>query len=272
LADRPTLSLDEALKNYISILKEGERREAQIEISRFIRWCGRDRPLSDLKPPEIGTYAEEFGGASTVDTKRLEPVRKFLRYLHKSGLTQANLTPHLKVASNSKHSRKASVSNGPAPEKVYMTSQDYDHIQEEIKALDRELANVIKDIALARADGDVRENAPLEAARERQGFLMSQKRTMEAHLANAVIEEENVRSKPATNKVGRNSKVTLRDVKSGREISYTLVDPRETNPAAGKISFASPIGQALMDRVPGQEVSVSVPSGTIRLRVEKVEN
>lgn len=270
--DRPTLTLGEALKSYISILKEGERREAQIEVSRFIRWCGRDRPLFDLKPPEIGTYAEEFGGASTVDTKRLEPVRRFLRYLYKSGLTSSNLTPHLKVASSSKHSRKASVSNGPAPEKVYMTLQEYGRIQDEIKALDTELARVIRDIAHARADGDVRENAPLEAARERQGFLMSQKRMLEAQLANAVIEEENVGVKTATNKVGRNSKVTLRDVKSGREISYTLVDPREANPAAGKISFASPIGQALMDRAPGQEISVTVPSGTVRFRVEKVEN
>jgi len=267
------LSLDEALKSYISILKEGERREAQVEISRFIRWCGRDRSLSDLKPPEIGTYAEEFGGASTVDTKRLEPVRKFLRHLYKNGLTPSNLTPHLKVASSSRRSRKAgAIANGPAPEKVYMTLRDYEHIQEDIRALETELTDVIKDIARARADGDVRENAPLEAARERQGFLISQKRTLEAQLANAVIEEENGGRRSASNKVGRNSKVTLKDVKSGREISYTLVDPRETNPAAGKISFASPIGQALIDQVPGREVSVTVPSGTIRLRIEKVEN
>ena len=64
--------------------------------------------------------------------------------------------------------------------------------------------------------------------------------------------------------------ITLRDVASGKQIVYTLVDVREADVASGKISTRSPVGQALLDRRVGEEVTINVPRGTLRYKVEKI--
>ena len=64
--------------------------------------------------------------------------------------------------------------------------------------------------------------------------------------------------------------VTLKDGDSGKKILYTLVDVREADVAAGKISTQSPVGQALLDRRVGEDISISVPKGTVSYRIEKI--
>ncbi len=54
-------------------------------------------------------------------------------------------------------------------------------------------------------------------------------------------------------------------------MEYSIVGPTEANAAEGKISSVSPVGKALLDCVPGDEVEVSAPSGTIKLQVEAVQ-
>ncbi len=66
------------------------------------------------------------------------------------------------------------------------------------------------------------------------------------------------------------TKVTLKDLGSGRKVLYTLVDMREADVASGKISTQSPVGQALLEKRVGDEVEVSVPKGTVRFTVEKI--
>lgn len=272
MVERPPLSLNEALKQFLPTLKEKTRREAQQEVSRFVRWCGRDRKLTDLTAPEVGDYAEKFAGSITVDVKRLVPVRKFLAYLHKNGLTCTNLSRHLKVSRSTKRRRSAAGGADAKPvQKTYLTTQGYAQLQDELKNLQEELFKVTEDIRRAMADKDFRENAPLDAAKERQGMIVSRMRELEDLLAEAVVEKEG-QQKSATLKVSRNSRVTLSDIASEREICYTLVDPSETDPSSGKISFSSPIGQALLDKSVGEEVSITVPSGTLRFRIEKVES
>ncbi len=67
-------------------------------------------------------------------------------------------------------------------------------------------------------------------------------------------------------------RVRLRDLDSGREVTFTLVGPGEVNANEGKISVSSPVGRALVDRVAGDDVEVSAPSRTFRYRIEAVEN
>ena len=64
--------------------------------------------------------------------------------------------------------------------------------------------------------------------------------------------------------------VVLRDLSSGKEFRYTLVDPREANPANGKLSVASPLGKVLLDKEKGQTVEVVAPAGTFCYRIEDI--
>ena len=65
--------------------------------------------------------------------------------------------------------------------------------------------------------------------------------------------------------------MSLKDAESGKRLAYTLVDVREADAESGKISTTSPVGQALMNRVVGDEVTINVPKGTLRYIVERVE-
>lgn len=71
-------------------------------------------------------------------------------------------------------------------------------------------------------------------------------------------------------KVVVGTKVTLKNLESGKKILYTLVDMREADVSSGKISTQSPVGQALLEKCVGDSVEVSVPKGTVNYLVEKI--
>ena len=54
-------------------------------------------------------------------------------------------------------------------------------------------------------------------------------------------------------------------------MKYTLVDVREADASSGKISTVSPVGQALLDRIVGEEVTVNVPKGTLRYVIKAID-
>ncbi len=64
--------------------------------------------------------------------------------------------------------------------------------------------------------------------------------------------------------------VVLRDLSSDKEFSYTLVDPREASPAKGRLSVASPLGKAILDKQIGQTVEIAAPAGIFRCRIESI--
>jgi transcription elongation factor GreA len=135
--------------------------------------------------------------------------------------------------------------------------------------LKEERVRVVVDIKRAMEDKDFRENSPLDAAKERQGLIEAKIREIESGLINAQIWTEE--SNPAgQQRVAIGVKVTLTEVESGKSIRYVLVDVREANVSAGRISTASPVGQALLDRKVGETVSVNVPKGTLKYVIEEI--
>jgi transcription elongation factor GreA len=110
----------------------------------------------------------------------------------------------------------------------------------------------------ARAHGDLKENAEYEAAKHRQGILRAR-----IGQANERLRELSTYSfaRIPRDKVSYGSRVKLSDVDSGEEIEYQLVFPEELDAAAGLISINAPIGQALMNKAPGDEVVVQTPRG-----------
>jgi len=255
------MDLPAALKQYTSTLNGDARANAQRELHLFVRWCGRQRLVDQLRPPEVEEYAKQLARSGGDVADRLSHLKGFLTYMKRRGLVSISLATHVKIPKG-----RAGV---PTPahlreEAVQLTRQGFDALQQEMVALKAERHRLADDIKKAAADKDVRENAPLEAAREHQGWVQSRIRELEDRLRRAVVMAE---GGVATLKVQIGSVVVLHEEGTQRSLTYTLVDPAEANPTQGKVSVASPVGKGLLGRWVGEDVEITVPQGTVRYRI-----
>ena len=265
MAEGSSASLSEALSSYSVNLKPEDQRVSQLELNRFVQWCGRDRRVAEISPHEVASYGETASLLSGDTASRLKHVKAFLTFMKKSGFTEISLAPHLKATKGKGRNRlyfKA------ASEQAELSADGIANLQARLEMLKEERIKVVADIKRAMADKDFRENAPLDAAKERQGMIESNIREIEAVLSNAVATETKIED---DNLVRLGKKVTLKETSTGKKLSYVLVDSREADPASGKISSASPVGKALLDRAVGDEVQIAVPRGTLHYTVEHVE-
>ncbi|MFQ6019664.1 MAG: GreA/GreB family elongation factor [Dehalococcoidia bacterium] len=150
-----------------------------------------------------------------------------------------------------------------------LTSAGHAALEAELKALGAQRPAIAEELRLAMSDKDFRENAPLDVAREKQAHLEGRIREIEVTLKNAVIHENRRRETASWVRLG--STVLLRNVSSGATVRYTIVGPNEADAQKGKISDASPVGRAILERRQGDEVEVEAPAGVMRFRIEQVE-
>lgn len=137
---------------------------------------------------------------------------------------------------------------------------------EHLKSVKRE--EVAERIKQAIAFGDISENSEYEDAKNEQAFIEGRIMTLEKTLKNArLMEEEEIR----TDVVSLGSKVTLKEMKSGREIHVTLVSSVESKLKDGKISNESPVGKAVMGKKVNSTVTVEAPAGPIKYKIIKVD-
>ena len=130
--------------------------------------------------------------------------------------------------------------------------------------------SIVKDIAEARAHGDLKENAEYHAAREQQSLNEGRIQDIESKLADAQIID--VTKIAATGKVVFGATVTIADEDSDDETTYQIVGEDEADLKQGKISVLSPISRALIGKVTGDVASVSSPSGVKDYEIIKVEH
>jgi transcription elongation factor GreA len=258
--------LADAARQYLASLSDDRRVADQAEVERFLRWYGPERTCGALRGQEVANYAEMLTGSVTDASRRADAVKSFLAFVKKAGLTETNMGVHLRLRKGS----AAPKPRRPAPKQVEMTEQQRVAVEAEVASLKAQRPKIIEDIQRARADKDFRENAPLDAARDRQGHVEGRIRQLESMLEHAIIVEADS-ARPTSETVQIGSTVVLRNLQSDAETRYTLVRPGEVNAAQGRISYESPVGQALLDQRAGDEVEVTVPSGTMRFRIERVE-
>jgi len=115
--------------------------------------------------------------------------------------------------------------------------------------------------------GELVENAEYEDAKNEQAFVEGEIMRLEIILSNAQIIED---SGPKDT-VGLGRKVTIQEVGTDIVEEYILVGAAEANPRAGKISYKSPLGQALMDRRVGDKVVVEAPDGDITFEIKAID-
>ena len=133
-------------------------------------------------------------------------------------------------------------------------------LQDEIDKLDHELnVDLPKEIAIARAHGDLSENAEYKYAKERQGFVNARIAQLKKRLGDlGMLNFSNI----PKDRSGYGSRIVVLDTERDIEIEYRLVSSEEVDAEKGLISATSPIGKALLNRKVGDEVQVTTPAGS----------
>lgn len=267
MAQDTDLRLDEAYSQYVSGLKENKKKGISTDLNRFRREIGGNTLVGTITPQDVASYCEYVGRSGGDVAKKLDPVKKFLTYLKNQELVKISLATHARVPKNKALARIAK-SRQAAPEIAELTQEGFKQLTERLEVLKAERTRVVSDIGRAMADKDFRENAPLDAAKERQGLVESQIRELEQTLSSAVITGGATGKKAQRVAIGKT--VVVKTPGNSRKVSYLVVHPREANPVEKKISSESPVGKALMNRQAGDEIQVIVPKGSIQYLIEKV--
>jgi len=152
-----------------------------------------------------------------------------------------------------------------AEQKTY-TQAGYDALKNELTEINEKIEENKKDISTARSYGDLSENSEYDEAKQEQGKLHARKAELEEMIANAKILDE---SQIDESKISVGSIVVVKSERLG-EKTYHIVGSYETDPKAGKISDASPIGLALIGAGEGDTVVVNAAKGPMELKVLKV--
>lgn len=264
--DNQGLSLGEVSFSFLTSLPPEESQDKQQEINKFILWYGKDRPVSKITPLEIESYAGWAASSTSDATKKLQPVKNLLTYLKKGKLTKTNLATHLRVK---QPSTKNKVRARPPKEQVMLTSDDYIQLKAQLAALEEDRRLIAEDLRLAAADKDFRENAPLQAAREQRDHIEARIRGIQTALSTGVLVQQEETEEVMVVKLG--SKITLRDLSSGAQLTYILATKNEAKPAKNKISIVSPIGKACLNQSQGDIVKVFAPVGELSYQIECIE-
>jgi transcription elongation factor GreA len=153
-------------------------------------------------------------------------------------------------------------------DKLPMLAEGYEKLQTDVRHLKLvERPAVIDAIEEARAHGDLSENAEYHAAKERQGQIEAQIADIDDRLSRAMVIDPSTLS---GDKVIFGATVHLRD-EDDKKIKYQIVGETEADAKLGRISYASPLGRALIGRQVGEEVEFSAPSGDKYFEISKIQ-
>lgn len=131
-----------------------------------------------------------------------------------------------------------------------------------------ERPSVIQAIEVARAHGDLKENAEYAAAKERQSFIEGRIQHINGVIAGAQVIDPSTLNYPH---VVFGATVKLTEVDSGNEVTYKIVGMDEADVTKSKISIGSPIARALIGKKPGDEVKVTTPKGSAAYEICGIE-
>ena len=152
-------------------------------------------------------------------------------------------------------------------QQIPISIEGFRRLEKELHDLKNERPAVIQAIAEAREEGDLKENAGYDAARDRQGMLEARIRYVESRLATSrVIDLTTLDG----DKVIFGATVEIEDVNTREVKTWTLLGPDESDPNKGSISILSPVGQALIGKEAGDEITVEAPRGKIQYEIVSI--
>ena len=149
-----------------------------------------------------------------------------------------------------------------------LTSNIKQKLQAELDGLESELRiHLPKEIKRALEFGDLRENSEYQTALQRQTMVKARIRELRQRMSEVASIDL---SRVPRDKAAYGSTLVLYDAERDEEVTYRLVTPEESNPPEGLISTVSPIGRSLMGKEAGDEVVVTIPSGSRRFEIRRL--
>ena len=151
---------------------------------------------------------------------------------------------------------------------AYMSQEGYDKLVAELKRLESvERPKTSAAIAEARDKGDLSENSEYDAAKEAQGHLEAKINKLKVQLSEAKIVDTSLLSADAVQIM---SKVVMTNMVTKAKMTYTIVSESEANLKEGKIAITTPIAQGLLNKKVGDVAEITIPNGTIKLRIDDI--
>jgi transcription elongation factor GreA len=253
--DAPEEYEDALLTAFAERLPEGTPRPAGDPV---LPWATLESPSGGARETGIrdALLAADAAAPKPSNVQRSDPSPAIRRRLPTSSATTR--TPRRSPAG------AAAGGTPPREQPTHLTAEGIAALEEELVRLrDIERPQVVERIKHARELGDLRENADYEAARREQSFLEGRIQEIERRLRTAVLISSEVRSS-----IGLGSRVRFE--LEGEPGELTIVGTAESDPAAGRISAASPVGRALLGRSAGEDVVITTPGATLRYRILEV--
>ena len=274
---KPGNTLIKSVNLYTNRMRKSRKETIKNDLSSFIQWLTislenksydensnlENINLNIIEPFFIEQYVKitNLKHSNQNASKKLTVARDYLNYIHTEGFTESNLGNHIR---NKKGRRSGSVllkSKVHEGDFIEISKEYHDSLEKELNVKYKEREDVVVDINKAAADKDFRENAPLEAAREKQGLIESQIKTIEETLRRSVI--FNTKKSNRKNKIAQiGSKVTLE--KENKRTKINLVASPEADVNLSKISLESPLGKALLGKGENDHVTISAPAGAMK--------
>lgn len=154
-------------------------------------------------------------------------------------------------------------------EELYLRREEYERLKQRLDELERQRRAVAQEIAEARVQRDLRENAAYHAAKEKQAFLEGEIAEITRRIRQARLVDE---SQPSDGQVRPGSRVRITDLLTGEELRVVLVSDLSLAPENGlmPVSSRSPLGKALIGRRPGQTLSVQAPRGVQQYQILEI--
>lgn len=147
----------------------------------------------------------------------------------------------------------------------HLTAEGLAELKAELAELVARRSEIANEIAAARSQGDLSENAEYHEAKEEQGRNEGRIEEIENIIASAEI----ITAPKDDNKVRLGSKVKLNNG-GGAAKEFQIVGTVEADPMNGKISDESPIGQALLGKKEGEEVEIKTPAETTTYKITQI--
>lgn len=151
---------------------------------------------------------------------------------------------------------------------TYLSKKGYEKLKEELEYIQTvKKPGISKRLGVARAHGDLSENAEYDAAKEALSHVMIRIRDLTIKLSTAeIIDGKNISS----DKVYIGATVTLVDQNTDEELKYILVGTDEVDPMEDKISIDSPIAKGLLGHKVGDVVDIKIPAGIVKYKISKI--
>lgn len=150
---------------------------------------------------------------------------------------------------------------------AFLTKEKFEELKAELEQLKTvRRKEVAESLEYARSLGDLSENAEYQEARDMQGAIEERISHLER-----VIKEAKIVSHDKSDVVGLGNEVCIQKAGDKGNICYTIVGSEEANIHDKKLSYLSPLGEALMGKAKGDEIEFQTPTGKQKYKLLKVE-